>query len=64
MESSSNESKDVIEGSVISLIKLKVKNLVFPIKTLWQAIKQQLLLSIIIISLSLVDHLQSRIYYS
>ena len=40
MESSSNEAKDIILGYVISLMKLKVKNLIFPIKTLWQELRQ------------------------
>ena len=38
MESSSNETKYIIQGYVIYLMKLKVKNLIFSIKTLWQAL--------------------------
>ena len=40
MKSSSNETKDVIMGYAISLIKIKVKNLIFPIKALWQVLRQ------------------------
>ena len=34
MESSSNKTKDITYGYVTSLMKLKAKNLVFPINTL------------------------------
>ena len=40
VDSSSNETKEIIKGYVISLMKLKVENLLFPIKTLWQALRQ------------------------
>ena len=34
MESSSNETEHIMLGYVLSLMKLKVKNLIFPIKIL------------------------------
>ena len=39
MESGSNETKDIIYGYEMYLMKLKFKNLIFPIKTLWQALR-------------------------
>ena len=40
MESGSNEGKDIILGYVMSLMKLKFKNLLFQIKTLGQTLRQ------------------------
>ena len=41
MGSSSDETKDTIcRDYVLSLMKLKIKNLIFPITILWQALTQ------------------------
>ena len=40
MGSSSYETKDSIQGYVMSLMKLKVENLMFPIKPLSQDLRQ------------------------
>ena len=40
MESGSYETEDIILGYVIPLMKLKIKNLKFPIKTILQALGQ------------------------
>ena len=39
MESNINETKDTMHSYVTPLMKLKVKNFIFPIKPLWQALK-------------------------
>ena len=40
MESNSNVTKEDIWGYVNLLIKLRDKNLIFPIKILWKALNQ------------------------
>ena len=40
MESGSYETEDIILGYVMPLMKLKIKNLKFPIKTILQALEQ------------------------
>ena len=40
MESGSYETEDIILGYVMPLMKLKIKNLKFPIKTILQALGQ------------------------
>ena len=40
MESGSYETEDIILGFVMPLMKLKIKNLKFPIKTILQALGQ------------------------
>ena len=40
MESNSCETEDIILGYVMLLMKQKIKNLIFPIKTLWRALRQ------------------------
>ena len=40
MESGSCETEDIILGYVMPLMKLKIKNLKFPIKTILQALGQ------------------------
>ena len=39
MDSNSNETKDIILGYVISLMK-QVRNVIFPIETPWQTLRQ------------------------
>ena len=39
MERNSNETKDIAYDNGIALKKLKVKNFIFPAKTLWGALR-------------------------